>query len=94
MTYGASDIGRLIETISRESLDRIIVFGEAHLRHILEAYVLYYNDVRTHLSLDKNADFRRPSPVGAIATIPILGGVASPMRPGLGFAWEVGLSPC
>ena len=83
MTYGASDIGRLIETISRESLDRIIVFGEAHLRHILEAYVLYYNDVRTHLSMDKNADFRRPSLVSAIAIRSLAD--ASSMRPGLGF---------
>jgi hypothetical protein len=40
------------------------------------AYASYYNEVRTHLALDKNApDFRRPSPVGAIAAIPILGGL-------------------
>jgi hypothetical protein len=63
-------------SIRRESLDDLIVFGEAHLRHILKAYASYYNEVRTHLSLDKNPpNFRRPSPKGAIAAIPILGGL-------------------
>jgi len=66
----------LIGSIRRESLDHLIVFGEAHLRHILKACASYYNEVRTHLSLDKNApDFRRPSLVGDIAAIPILGGL-------------------
>ncbi len=41
--------------IRREALDHLIVFGEAHLRHILRAYASYYNGVRTHLSLDKDA---------------------------------------
>jgi transposase InsO family protein len=63
-------VERLIGSIRRESLDHLIVFGEAHLRHILKAYALYYNEVRTHLSLNKNApDFPRPSPVGTIAAV-------------------------
>ncbi|MFZ0677452.1 hypothetical protein [Candidatus Binatus sp.] len=34
------------------------------------------NQVRTHLSLKKNApDFRRPHKLGPIASIPILGGL-------------------
>jgi hypothetical protein len=32
-----------------------IVFAEAQLRRILKACALYYNQVRTHLSLDKDA---------------------------------------
>jgi len=69
-------VERLIGSIRRESLDHLIVFGEAHLRGILKAYASYYNEIRTHLSLNKNApDFRRPSRVGAIAAIPILGGL-------------------
>jgi hypothetical protein len=36
----------------------------------------YYNEVRTHLSLDKDApDFRRAQKFGRIAAIPILGGI-------------------
>jgi transposase InsO family protein len=51
---------RLIGSIRREYLDHVIVFGEAHLRRVLKAYVAYYNQIRTHLSLDKDApNFRR-----------------------------------
>lgn len=67
---------RVIGSIRRESLDHFIVFGEAHLRRILKAYASYCNEVRTHLSLDKDApDFRRAQPVGAIASLSILGGL-------------------
>ena len=53
-------VERLIGSIRRESLDHLVVFGEAHLRSVLKAYASYYNEVRTHLSLDKDApDFRR-----------------------------------
>ena len=46
---------RLIGSIRRECLDHIVVFDQAHLRRILRFYVRYYNDVRTHRSLDKDA---------------------------------------
>jgi len=42
---------RLIGAIRRECLDQIVVFGERHLRHVLDAYAAYDNEVRTHLSL-------------------------------------------
>jgi transposase InsO family protein len=68
-------VERLIGSIRRESLDHVIVFGEAHLHAVLKAYASYYNEVRTHLSLNKDApDFRRAQRVGRIAAIPILGG--------------------
>ena len=34
----------------RECLDRMLIFGEAHLRRILSLYAIYYNESRTHLS--------------------------------------------
>ena len=34
---------------------RLVVFGERHLRHLLKLYQEYYNEVRTHLSLNKDA---------------------------------------
>ena len=34
---------RLIGLIRRECLDHIVVFGEAHLRRILQSYADYYN---------------------------------------------------
>jgi len=36
-------------------LDHLIVFGEEHLRRILKSYADYYNCVRTHRSLHKDA---------------------------------------
>jgi transposase InsO family protein len=69
-------VERLIGSISRESLDHLIVFGEGHLRGVLKAYASYYNEVRTHLSLDKDAPhFRRAQKLGRIVAIPILGGL-------------------
>jgi transposase InsO family protein len=67
-------VERLIGSIRRETLDHLIVFDEAQLRRILKNYASYYNQVRTHLSLDKNApDFRRPQKLDHIANISILG---------------------
>ena len=33
----------------------MIVLGESHLRRILKSYARYYNGVRTHRSLNKDA---------------------------------------
>ena len=67
---------RLIGSIRRECLDHMVVVGEADLRRVLKAYASYYNRVRTHLSLSKDAPlFRRSQTVGDIAAIPILGGL-------------------
>jgi transposase InsO family protein len=46
---------RLIGSIRRECLDHVLIMGEAHLRQILRAYADYYNRIRTHLSLEKDA---------------------------------------
>jgi hypothetical protein len=52
------------------------VFDEVQLRRVLKSYASYYNQVRTHLSLDKNAPgFRRPHKLGSVAAIPILRGL-------------------
>lgn len=53
-----------------------IVFSEAHLRRILKAYAGYYNEVRTRLSLGKNAPFPRAAQrIGQITALPLLGGL-------------------
>jgi transposase InsO family protein len=67
---------RLVGSIRRECLDHIIVFGEAHLRRVLRSYADYYNDIRTHRSLHKDAPMRRPiQRIGALKSHPILGGL-------------------
>jgi transposase InsO family protein len=67
---------RLIGSIRRECVDHFIVVGEAHLRRILRSYARYYNDVRTHRSLDKDAPISRlVQRAGIISSHPILGGL-------------------
>ena len=67
---------RLIGSIRRECVDHFIVVGEAHLRRILRAYARYYNDIRTHRSLAKDAPVPRPvQRTGIISSCPILGGL-------------------
>jgi hypothetical protein len=51
---------RLIGSIRRECLDHTVVIGEGHLRRILATYAAYYNELRTHLALDKDSPDRRP----------------------------------
>jgi transposase InsO family protein len=68
--------GRLIGSIRRECVDHLIVLGKAHLLRILLAYARYYNDIRTHWSLAKDAPVSRPiQRTGSIQSHPILGGL-------------------
>ncbi len=67
---------RLIGSIRRECLDHFVVLGEVHLRRILRAYARYYNAIRTHRSLNKDAPASRPvQRTGNINSHAILGGL-------------------
>jgi transposase InsO family protein len=67
---------RLIGSIRRECVDHFVVLGEAHLRRILRAFARYYNNIRTHRSLDKDAPFSRPvQRTGSIKSHTLLGGL-------------------
>jgi transposase InsO family protein len=67
---------RLIGSIRRECLDHIVVLGETHLRRILRSYACYYNKIRTHRSLNKDAPVSRPvQRIGSIKSHAILGGL-------------------
>ena len=67
---------RLIGSIRGECLDHIIVLGEVHLRRILRSYADYYNGVRTHRSLNKDAPVSRSvQRSGVIRSRAILGGL-------------------
>src|SRR5260221_12490763 len=66
---------RLIGSIRRDCLDHVVVVGERHLRHLLNAYQKYYNEARTHLSLHKDAPIPRAvQTVGRTLAVPVLGG--------------------
>ena len=65
---------RLIGSIRRECVDHLVVLGEAHLRRILTKYAAYYNELRTHRSLNKDAPIAIQH-VGCIVSAPVLGGL-------------------
>jgi transposase InsO family protein len=46
---------RLIGSVRHECTDHLIAFNAEHLRRIIAIYAIYYNEVRTHVSLGKDA---------------------------------------
>ena len=67
---------RLIGSIRCECVDHLIVLGEEHPRRILRAYARYYNEIRTHRSLNKDAPVSRPvQRSGPISSYAILAGL-------------------
>lgn len=67
---------RLIGSIRRECVDHIVILGETHLRWILRIYARYYNDIRTHWSLNKDTPVPRPvQRTGDIKSHALLGGL-------------------
>jgi len=69
-------VERLIGTLRRECLDHVLIFGERHLRRVLTTYSAYYNEMRTHLALDKDTPLPRPAQrSGTIVSVPILSGL-------------------
>lgn len=67
---------RLIGSIKREMLDHVVVLDEGHLRQLLLSYMTYYNEARTHLSLNKDVPIpRNVQSVRQISAKPHLGGL-------------------
>jgi len=66
-------------TVRTEVTDRMLIFGERHLRRVLAVYAAYYNGRRPHRALQLRPP-RPTSPVpepvhGRIRRRPILGGL-------------------
>jgi hypothetical protein len=69
---------RLIGSIRRECLDRIIVFHERQLYQTLKSYLEYYHHLRPHRSLDHDSPVPRPVQLpdrGNLIELPLLGGL-------------------
>jgi transposase InsO family protein len=67
---------RLIGSIRRECADHLVALGEGHLRRILQSYARYYNELRTHRSLNKDSPIHRSiESLGTIISRPVLGGL-------------------
>src|SRR4051812_49799565 len=70
---------RLVLTVRTELTDRMLIFGERHLRTVLATYAAHYNTNRPHRSLQLRTprpEAPVPEPVhGRIRHRPILGGL-------------------
>lgn len=71
---------RFIGTVRRELLDHVIVLGEDHLRRLMDRFVAYYNEDRTHLGLGSDAPLGRPvepslGPGARVVAVPRVGGL-------------------
>ena len=71
-------VERFIGSVRRECLDHVIVVTADGLRRVLKAYIAYYEQSRTHLSLNKDAPIPRPiaaPDTGRVVAIAQVGGL-------------------
>jgi putative transposase len=71
---------RWIGSVRRDVLDHVIVLNRRHLRRLLNEYVRYYHEDRTHLGLGKDTPGGRvaaPAPLSGhnVISLPRLGGL-------------------
>ena len=61
---------RLVGTLRRELLDRVLIPGEWHLRAVLTDYQVHYNTARPHQGIGQNVpDSERDVPRATLADI-------------------------
>jgi transposase InsO family protein len=76
---------RWVSTIRRECLDRMLIFGERQLRHVLAEYERHYNTQRPRRALGQlppmgDAAIERACVSGAVRRTEILGGLINEYR--------------
>jgi transposase InsO family protein len=71
---------RFVGSCRRDLLDHVIALKERHLRRLMDEYIRYYHDDRTHLGLEKQTPSERKaaqdmSPDCRVISMPRLGGL-------------------
>jgi transposase InsO family protein len=59
---------RLVGTLRREFLDRVLILGEAHLRAVLTEYQAHYNAARPHQGISQRVPDDEPDAPRATMT--------------------------
>ncbi|MFL5927376.1 MAG: integrase core domain-containing protein [Gaiellaceae bacterium] len=54
---------RWVGSVRRECLDRLLIVGRRHLRHVLATYTSHYNEHRPHRSLRQRTPLSTPASV-------------------------------
>ena len=76
---------RWVSTVRRECLDRMLIFNEQQLRHVLAEYEDHYNTHRPHRALEQRSPIavdanRLPRSAGVVQRREILGGLINEYR--------------
>ena len=70
---------RFVGNCRRDLLDHVIILNERHLKRLMNEYVRYYHDDRTHLGLKKQTPAgRKPRESNAgskVVSMPRVGGL-------------------
>ncbi|MCP3994194.1 MAG: transposase family protein [bacterium] len=67
---------RLVRSVRRECLDRVILFGESHLRHVLDEYLAHFHGERNHQGIGNELiDPEQTNGTGDIVARERLGGL-------------------
>ena len=71
---------RFVGTVRQGLLDHVIVLNEHHLRQLLDSFIGYYNQDRTHLSICKDSPCgrlveQRPDTMSNVVGLPRVGGL-------------------
>ena len=68
---------RWVGSVRRECLDHLLIVNEAHLRHVLAAYVAHYDRARPHRGLGQQTPipFARSAGCGPVQRQDVLGGL-------------------
>jgi len=68
---------RFVGTLRSEVLNHVIVLGDRHLLHLVQAHLDYYNEDRPHMALDRDAPIPRtvePPSAGRVVAFPRVAG--------------------
>jgi len=73
-------VERFIKSIKSECLNRMLIFGEAHLEYCIGQYCLHYHHERPHQGLDNNMIEPSPQGIGEIICHERIGGLLKSYR--------------
>jgi hypothetical protein len=73
-------VERFIRSIKHECLNKLIIFGERHLRYVVSEYILHYNHDRPHQGIGNNMIDPLPQGTGEIVCHERLGGLLKSYR--------------
>jgi putative transposase len=76
---------RWVSTIRRECLDRMLIFSERHLMHVLVQYEDHYNTHRPHRALEQRSPIdpdvsQPPCEMGVVRRTQVIGGLINEYR--------------